>query len=634
MLGDDRHPGSANMDTEESKGNDRSGNGASTQPVDKAAADAPQGTEILFRAVRSVDDPVGRYPGFKPGATTLKAGTVAIPGHRPLSSDILFERDVPVQLRDGTTIFTDVFRPVREAADTGRFPAVVAWSPYGKKGGFEDLDHMPFRAGVPKSAVSGLQKFEGPDPAYWCAHGYAVLNVDCRGAFMSEGDVRFWGSQDGRDGYDVVEWIAAQEWSNGKVGLAGNSWLAIAQWFIAAERPPHLAAIAPWEGLVDIYRYDVCRGGINDTGFMERTIDGLCGRGRVEDPPAMLTHHPFYDQYWRDKAARVEDIEVPAYVVASWTNPVHSHGTLPGFEPLGSQHKWLRVHNTMEWPDFYEHQDDLRLFFDRYLKDEENGWESTPRIRLSILDPGGSDEVDRPEDDFPPAGTEYRRLYLEAGAGASQGLLTPESSSVETSARYAADDEGQAVFTLTFDRDTEICGHLKLRLWVEAGGADDMDLFVKVRKLDRRGRLLFSPTIPVPKALPRKILPIAFRRGVKRLALLFFTGPDGRLRVSRRALDPGRSTEAQPCLAHDRDERLSPGEIVPVEIGLRPVGMRWRAGEQLSLVVTGRNLSAVPLPGVASPGLVNRGTHVVHTGGRYDSHLLIPVNAREVSVKH
>ncbi len=584
--------------------------------------------DVLYRPARSVDDPKGRYPGFQPETIMLKAGWVKSAGSKALPCDVLFARDVAISLRDGVTIYADIFRPVG-GADV---PAIAAWSPYGKQGGFEDLDHVPFRAGVPRAAVSGLQKFEGPDPAYWCEHGYAVVNVDSRGAFMSEGEVCFWGSQDGRDGYDVVEWLASQEWSNGRVGFAGNSWLAIVQWFIAAERPPHLAAIAPWEGLTDIYRYDVCRGGIPDTGFMERTIDGTCGNGRVEDPPSMLRRHPLLNDYWRDKAARVEEIEAPAYVVASWTNPVHSYGTFQGFERLGSREKWLRVHNTMEWPDFYTHQDDLRRFFDKYLKDVENGWESTPRVRLSVLDPGGRDVVERPEEDFPLARTQYHPLYLDAtggaarGAGGVGGTCSAELPAQERVAVYAVGSEkSRAVFTYAFDRDTEMAGHLKLKLWVEVEDADDMDVFVKVQKLSRRGRLLFSSTVPVPSRLMRRVLPILFRRGKKELGLLFFTGPDGRLRVSRRALDPVRSAPDEPYLAFDREEPLSPGEIVPVEIALRPVGMRWRAGERLRVIVTGHNLSAVPLPGVAPPKLVDRGRHAIHTGGRFDSHLLLPV---------
>lgn len=78
--------------------------------------------------------------------------------------------------------------------------------------------------------LSGLQKFEAPDPAVWVARGYAVLNPDTRGALHSEGNLSQWGTQDGQDGYDFTEWIAEQPWSNGKVGFAGNSWLAISQW--------------------------------------------------------------------------------------------------------------------------------------------------------------------------------------------------------------------------------------------------------------------------------------------------------------------------------------------------------------------------------------------------------------------
>ena len=70
------------------------------------------------------------------------------------------------------------------------------------------------------------------------------------------------GSQDAEDCYDVIEAIAAMPWSNGKVGMAGNSALAIIQWHVASLCPPHLAAIAPWEGSGDIYREQFCRGGV------------------------------------------------------------------------------------------------------------------------------------------------------------------------------------------------------------------------------------------------------------------------------------------------------------------------------------------------------------------------------------
>jgi len=165
----------------------------------------PEFPEVIFRKAAPIDVPEARYPGFSPGVTTLAKGTVIQKGALPLPCDILFERDVAVRLRDGTVIYTDIFRPI----DAVNLPAIVAWSPYGKEGGTALLDDFPFRAGVPKSAVSGLQKWEGPDPAYWCHHGYAIVNPDARGAFASNGDIRFWGTQEGRDGFDFIEWVAA-----------------------------------------------------------------------------------------------------------------------------------------------------------------------------------------------------------------------------------------------------------------------------------------------------------------------------------------------------------------------------------------------------------------------------------------
>ncbi|MFD8000478.1 CocE/NonD family hydrolase, partial [Streptomyces mirabilis] len=131
------------------------------------------GLEYQRRAI-PLDADRARYPGFRPESIVLKAGTQYREGALPLSCDIVFDRDVAVPLRDGTTIYTDLYRPVTD----NDLPAIVAWSPYGKRGGTLLFDDFPHRAGVPLSVVSGLEKFEGPDPAYWCAHGYAVANPD------------------------------------------------------------------------------------------------------------------------------------------------------------------------------------------------------------------------------------------------------------------------------------------------------------------------------------------------------------------------------------------------------------------------------------------------------------------------
>ena len=100
--------------------------------------------EVLFRKAAPIDVPEARYPGFKPGTTVLPKGFVQKKGALPLPCDIIFERDVAVALRDGTIIYTDIFRPVGRT----HLPAIVAWSPYGKEGGLTLLDDFPFRAGV------------------------------------------------------------------------------------------------------------------------------------------------------------------------------------------------------------------------------------------------------------------------------------------------------------------------------------------------------------------------------------------------------------------------------------------------------------------------------------------------------
>lgn len=526
----------------------------------------------------------------------LRAGSVQSKGASPLPVDIQTERDVPVRLRDGTTIYTDVFRPT--GAD--RVPAVVAWSPYGKTEPFDSV-------AKPEQALSGLQKFEAADPGWWVPHGYAVIQPDIRGIGNSGGRFTQWGSQDGRDGYDLVEWIAEQSWSNGKVRFAGNSWLSISQWFIGAERPPHLAALAPWEGFADVYRDALAPGGVPSPEFSGMVPVVLRGRQHGEDLPSMIERHPLVDDYWRDKIAAVERIAVPTYVVSSYTNKVHTRGTIHAFNSLTVQDKWLRIHNIHEWRDFYRNQEDLLRFFDRYLKGVDNGWESTPRVRMSVLDPGGEDETDIPTDSFPPPNIEPARLFLTSNAG-----LSRDPQSVEGSVTYIADDgKSHAQFAMVFTEETTIAGHWRLRLWVETEDANDIDLFLQCQKLDAAGNVI--PVI-VEGA------PYGDANGVGE-----FEWGHGMLRASRRAVDEDRSTPFVPFHPFDHEQRLKRGEVVPVEIEIPPMAMRWHGGEQLRLLVAGYNMQSPEFNFLAPTKTLNKGRTVLHVGGRYDSRLLAPV---------
>lgn len=136
------------------------------------------------------------------------------------------------------------------------FPSLSPSLPLADGKRYSSIDMLPvctWHCGIISSDLSGWEKFEGVDPARWCPRGYAIASVDHRGAGNSEGSVQVMGKAMGEDGYDVVEALAKMEWCNGKVGMAGNSYLAISQYFTACEQPPSLKALAPWEGCGDLF---------------------------------------------------------------------------------------------------------------------------------------------------------------------------------------------------------------------------------------------------------------------------------------------------------------------------------------------------------------------------------------------
>jgi hypothetical protein len=178
-------------------------------------------------------------------------------------------------------------------------------------------------------------------------------------------------------------------------------------------------------------------------------------------------------------------------------------------------------------------------------------------------------------------------------------------------------------FTHRFDRDTEFCADAALHLAVEAEGADDLDLFVHLCKLDARGRLLPIPLIPLRNPLLRAYTRWQYRRGHDAMAALYTHGPTGRLRVSMRALDPVRSTEVAPVLPLQQPQPLRAGQVVQVAIPLRPMAWRFHAGEQLRLVIAGHDLDPMGIPGVPPVQGHGRGVHVLHTGPTHAARLVL-----------
>lgn len=551
--------------------------------------------ETLYRQARvPVDPEEGLDLSKLEGIASTAHGFCAKFNQRTYVNEdgILCEQDVPVVLRDGTTIYTDIYRPVGET----NIPCIVSWSYYGKRPG-DGMSEWQVM-GVPPGTISTMSKFESPDPGFWCRHGYAIANVDPRGTGHSEGDINLFGTQDAKDGYDFIEWVAGQHWCNGRVGMGGNSCVAMTQFRVAAQQPPHLACIAPWEATTDIYRESIFEGGVPALAFNEFIVASLTGPNKIDDQVAMARQYPLMNAYWEDKIPDFKKIKIPTYACASWSH-FHLRGSFNAFRKIRSTRKWLRAHREQEWPDLYnpDNIEDLKRFFDRYLRNINNGWEMTPRYRVEVMDAFDCDyQTNRPEKEFPLARTQYQKLYLDS----SNMSLAAEPIENETKVSYDA-NEGVVNFDFQFDQQTEITGYMKLRLWVEAEGHNEMDLFVNIQKADENGNWL--PTYILGEPHP---------------------GTWGKMRVSHRALDEKLSTDYEPVQSHLKEEKLSPGEIVPVDIAIVPSSKIWHKGQKLRVQIAGRYIREgwfEPLAWETD----NKGSHIIHTGGKYESFLQIPV---------
>ena len=559
--------------------------------------------EVIFSKSVETDMDTGhfrpdlKWPKLETTKKILSKGYLHGEGYRPICCDLIYEKDVPIKMRDGITLYADIFRPVDESK---KYPVVLAWTPYGKLDPPNNYDLYADRAHMKKKLECGLATFEGPEPDYWVKNEFIVAVVDSRGSTHSEGALLYGGNEEGYDVYDTVEWLGTQEWSNGKVGMVGNSWLAFSQYYGAQHKPPHLAAIAPWEGWSDTYRDVVCRGGIPAAEFMEALTTTFRVKEGVEDLYAMLTKYPFMNDYWgKEKRVQFENIDIPMYMVASWSSNVHPYGTFRAWNMIPSKEKWLRVHNTQEWPDQQtpKYRDELRDFFNYYLKGIKNDWPKTPKVRVSLLDPMGPDIVDRPEEDFPIPRTEYKKLYLN-GKDLS---LSFDPINEESKATYAVgkDKDGQIQFRITFNEDVELCGYFKAHLFVSTDEGNDMDLFMYVNKEDSIG----VPNYPVVLGVD-------------------FMGAESRLRVSHRKVVKGELYDW--CHEHKEEELIKPNEIVEIETVFWPLGMVWRKGETLVLTISAKELQLFEFP-TSRIKTRNKGNHTIYTGGKYDSYIEIPV---------
>lgn len=525
--------------------------------------------------------------------------------YEPRPGTVIITRDVPVPTRDGTVLRVNVHRPTGD----GPFPVLLSAHPYGKDklparrrlgGGYS----VPFQYRIlrqpEKVRFSSLTSWEAPDPAWWTARGFAVLNCDLRGAGRSDGVSSLMSDQEGEDVYDLVEWAAVQPWSTGAVAMIGVSYLAISQWKAAALRPPHLKAIVPWEGMTDPYRDLLRPGGIREVGFVKLWQRGLKEARLKYALGQENAARPTYDEFWRSLVADLPMIDVPALICGSFSdNNLHSRGSVRGFEQISSSERHLYTHRGGKWATFYS---DAALqtqlaFLSRHLRGSDEA--PMPRVLLEVRESRDHVVEVRDEPDWPLPSTHWSALHL-TNSGLS--LAPPElPGAISFDNRSSA-----AAFDWTLPNDAEISGPMSLRLFVEVAGSDDVDLFVGVEKW--RG----SQYVPFEGS---------YGFGHDRVAT-------GWMRASMRSLDQQRSRPFEPVATYRAREPLRPGQIVPVDIAIGPSATLFRAGERLRLVVAGRWLwPRNPLTGQfpAAYEKAPRSECTLHWGPERRARLLVPL---------
>jgi len=158
-----------------------------------------------------------------------------------MNKEIRVTYDVPAVMRDGTTIYANIFQP----ADEGEYPVALTRTPYGK---------------------DTITSFPQIDVVRFAQMGYIVVVQDVRGRGKSEGEWKPY-VHEAEDGYDAVEWAAELPGSNGNVGMWGFSYLAYTQWAALEQKPPHLKAMVPAFSFNDARKGFLWRGGALEFGI-------------------------------------------------------------------------------------------------------------------------------------------------------------------------------------------------------------------------------------------------------------------------------------------------------------------------------------------------------------------------------
>lgn len=382
--------------------------------------------------------------------------------------EIVVQKNIPVAMRDGVTLASDVYRP----ATGGPFPTVLIRTPYNKE-------------------LLALLLLVAPDPLRLVQAGFAVVVQDCRGCGSSAGQFTPF-FPEAHDGSDTINWVTLQPWASGSVAMAGGSYLGAVQWLAASEAPTSLLATAPSITSAQYYHPWTYQGGVFQLGFCLLWALGSFAlpeiQRRVARREAKLSElgsamralaqieqlywhrplmhlpeleqvtpfyfdwldHPGFDAYWQAliPESPSPSFSVPALIIGGWYDPFLG-GTLASYQQM-KHHAGSEVARRPSlligpwshgvWHGIFAERDFGLLastdaidvtgeqirWFEYWLKGEENSVLDGPPVKIFVM---GRDQW-REEEDWPLPDTQYRPYYLSSGGNANttfgDGILTTE----------------------------------------------------------------------------------------------------------------------------------------------------------------------------------------------------------------
>ncbi len=536
-----------------------------------------------------------------------------------------------IAVRDGTTLLADIHRPDAQ----GRFPALLAASPYPRQ-----MQDFGAPAGFIEAGVTD----------FWVPRGYVHVIANLRGTCGSGGTFNFLDAEERRDVHDLVEWVAAQPWCDGNVGMIGISYFAMTQLEAAVERPPHLKAIFPLAVTADLYEGANHHGLLSSsfvtpflamTGLTSERSDKLWRSRpvalvrRVLHSPRVhkkfetlngesaltmlrqllrLPHnprpwdelwleaavkHPTRDEWWdeRNLLPLLKKVDIPVYLGCDWENvPLHLPSTFTAWQAL-SDNACVRMGMLgrfgLTWPWESMHTEAL-AWYDHWLKGRDTGITDGPPVRYFLP---GTDEW-RTAESWPPAQAAHRELALRADGTLAHDEGTPGGRDFMVLGSGLSRVKPSPIdppSMLTWDsaplgEDLDVVGEFELRLVAAATAID-----------------------------------------VAWMATLQDVGPDGDaidvtagwLRGSLREVDEAASRPGAPALPCRNPQAIPLGEEVVYRIPLVPNARRFKAGHRIRLVLAGDDQDP-STPAIMNFRHAGVGTSSLNTV-RSSSRLLLPV---------